>query len=472
MRSPVHYILLAIFFALSWLSYHHPLALDEFGTWWVVRDSYELMVARTFSIQGQTPLYYTAVWLIKEISGVSSFSLRLLSILSFLSVIYLTFRLWPPSFGNKAKYFTLVALIANPYFWYEALNARPYFIAAAFIYAGVLLTLSNERSPLRFLSGALCVLIAFYLHYIYITGFLCIGIIILLQRCQVIKRLIILTVLFFVGIITCWEHLTFLSSVAEFKDYLEKPGTSILFSYLFHTKEFPFILFFLTSTVIIHSVITKGEFKFDKPIKFELKRDIWIIVVSWVLPIIFLFALAKIFKGSLYQERYLIHTHFFFCLLLALALSFMVKGIIRELLLFFVILIIIAYQVILPRAEAKWEKYSKSLITSDYEKNDSCLLVWSGFVESSSELWVENKAFNGYFISPVSYYLGSEIEQTTIILPAFLATLWQQKYLDRVISQIEQSGCHPYLIERYNSIVGKEIKKQLSIRGISYKLIN
>ena len=51
--------------------------LDEFGTLWVVEANFASLIDRVFSFQGQTPFYYTCVWLAIQLFGESEVVLRL-----------------------------------------------------------------------------------------------------------------------------------------------------------------------------------------------------------------------------------------------------------------------------------------------------------------------------------------------------------------------------------------------------------
>ncbi len=120
--------------------------LDEFGTLWVVEANFASLIDRVFSFQGQTPFYYTCVWLAVQLLGESEVVVRLPSMVFGVGFSYVIYQLGE-ELGGKELGLLSAALAWSSFPLVEAdASARPYSLAALF--AGLML-LGFARASLR-----------------------------------------------------------------------------------------------------------------------------------------------------------------------------------------------------------------------------------------------------------------------------------------------------------------------------------
>jgi mannosyltransferase len=103
--------------------------LDEFGTWWVVKDGLRDAVDRAYGFQGQSPLYYLIVWAVRTMGGNSEIVLRLPSLAATAGSCVLLYRLVRHLVGQEAARMSVLVFAATGVVAFEASEARPYAVA-------------------------------------------------------------------------------------------------------------------------------------------------------------------------------------------------------------------------------------------------------------------------------------------------------------------------------------------------------
>lgn len=145
--------------------------IDEYGTWWVVAaDDYAGVAARAWQVQGQSPLYYLIVRAFSDVFGLSSWSLRLPSLLLGILLPWLGYRVARALLlDRRVALAAAVAMAVHAPLIRYSQEARPYALALALALASFLLF---ERVLRR---GGACVCVAyalvtagaFYAHYLF-----------------------------------------------------------------------------------------------------------------------------------------------------------------------------------------------------------------------------------------------------------------------------------------------------------------
>ncbi len=103
--------------------------LDEFGTLWTIEGSFSQMWGRVNAFQGQSPFYYSLVWLIVHLLGESEVALRLLSLLLGLGTAYGMYLMGSFLYGEKAGLVSASLVWLTPSMVQTSSEARPYSLA-------------------------------------------------------------------------------------------------------------------------------------------------------------------------------------------------------------------------------------------------------------------------------------------------------------------------------------------------------
>ena len=144
--------------------------LDELGTWWVVKDGLGDAVHRALTFHGQSPLYYSIVWVARTVGGNSEVVLRLPSLIATAVSVVLLYRLARNLIGREAAWFSVLVFAATQSVAFEASEARPYALATlaviASTYALVRWLDDGRRWSLALVYALLAVTVV-WMHYLY-----------------------------------------------------------------------------------------------------------------------------------------------------------------------------------------------------------------------------------------------------------------------------------------------------------------
>jgi mannosyltransferase len=103
--------------------------VDEFGSWWVINGSFHDVITRTEAVQGQSPLYFIALWLTKGVLGHSEAALRLPSLVCVGISAFLIYRIAERLADRETARLAVVAFAVWPQIVFAASDARPYAMA-------------------------------------------------------------------------------------------------------------------------------------------------------------------------------------------------------------------------------------------------------------------------------------------------------------------------------------------------------
>jgi mannosyltransferase len=129
-------ILTAVVIGALWLvPLFSSLWLDELGTYWVVKDGLGDTVHRALAFHGQSPLYYSIVWVARNVGGESEAVLRLPSLIAAAASLVLLYRLARNLISREAARLAAIAFAALSVVAFEASEARPYALATLAVIA-------------------------------------------------------------------------------------------------------------------------------------------------------------------------------------------------------------------------------------------------------------------------------------------------------------------------------------------------
>ena len=112
--------------------------IDEFGTWWTIKDGVRQAIDRSWTYQGQSPLYYLVVWGTRHLTGDAEWALRLPSVVFALLSVYLLCRLVRRLVDAECARIAAVVFIAWPIVAFSAIDFRPYALATLVAIAATL----------------------------------------------------------------------------------------------------------------------------------------------------------------------------------------------------------------------------------------------------------------------------------------------------------------------------------------------
>jgi mannosyltransferase len=158
--------------------------IDEFGTWWTIKDGVRQAIDRSWTYQGQSPLYYLVVWGTRHVTGSSEWALRMPSVLFAGLSVLLLYRLVRRLVDVECARIAAVVFIAWPIVAFSSIDFRPYALAT-------LLAIAATSALVRWLdrgglwAGVLYVVLlatAIWAHYLF-------GLIVIAHVCYAVVRI-------------------------------------------------------------------------------------------------------------------------------------------------------------------------------------------------------------------------------------------------------------------------------------------
>ncbi|MEX0983736.1 MAG: glycosyltransferase family 39 protein [Actinomycetota bacterium] len=178
--DPAHrrfvWVIIAIVVAILWI---RPLVeglwLDEFGTWWVIKDGWSETIARATRFQGQSPLYYLVAHLARVMGGGSEPILRVPSLAAFAGSAFLVWRLGRRLFDDETARLA-VLVFSGGIASFAAADARPYAVAVLFTTASAaaLVAWLDSGRPAMAIVYVVCSALAVWAHFVFALGLLAI----------------------------------------------------------------------------------------------------------------------------------------------------------------------------------------------------------------------------------------------------------------------------------------------------------
>jgi len=158
--------------------------IDEFGSWWAIKDGFQQAMDRSWTYLGQSPLYYLVVWAIRHATGDQEWALRLPSAIFAALSVLLLYRLVRRLVDVECARIAAVVFVAWPIMAFSSIDFRPYALAT-FLAVAATLALTGWLDRDGWWRGALYVLLlaaAIWAHYLF-------GLIVVAHACYAIARL-------------------------------------------------------------------------------------------------------------------------------------------------------------------------------------------------------------------------------------------------------------------------------------------
>lgn len=149
-------------------------AIDEAGSWWIVKEDFGQAVSRSWSWSATSPLYYSVLWLWTRVFGLGELGMRLLSVLFALAAVWLVYRLALRWLDEAGARIAVMVFLAVPAVTTAFIGIRPYAMGLALCAAA---WLSLERWIERDRPGdgllfVVCAAATIWCHYTLALGLL------------------------------------------------------------------------------------------------------------------------------------------------------------------------------------------------------------------------------------------------------------------------------------------------------------
>jgi 4-amino-4-deoxy-L-arabinose transferase-like glycosyltransferase len=183
-HRPFYWVVGGLIVAALWI---RPIAsslwVDEFGTWWSIKDGVRQAIDRSWTYQGQSPLYYLLVWGTRHVTGDQEWALRLPSVAFAALSVFLLYRLVRRLVDAECARIAAVVFIAWPIVAFSAIDFRPYALETL---VGITSTLALVRwldggEPWKGLLYVVSFAAAVYVHYFF-------GLIVIPHVCYAVAR--------------------------------------------------------------------------------------------------------------------------------------------------------------------------------------------------------------------------------------------------------------------------------------------
>ncbi len=374
--------------------------LDELITAWIVRDSFEDLVFRAITFQGQSPFYFFFPWAAGQVFGFHEWSLRLPSIIFNLCTVVFFYgflrRLRDSNFAACGAGALAAMLSATPTFY----EARPYALGVCcFVLSLNLLirwALSGRRSEM--LGFVVTMMGTFYAHYLFAIAFPLYGIVLIYLRRQLrlsCGHLFVAASTSLVLALPAVWQLYLLTGKARLYSYSGPPTFDNWVLYAFRDQSS--LVLFIVTVLLYFFVRNRRQQdlrKYEAPLLLGL--------ILWFYPGV---AVAVVSFGTgipIFLHRYFIY------------------GVIGE---------GIVQAVLLTCTGSNWQRMAVFIgltifsmmpnLTGSYRHEDwkgavatipssvadsSVVLLWPGLCEARDISWIRSSEKRDYLLSPLSFY--------------------------------------------------------------------
>ncbi len=409
--------------------------LDEGISYWITAGSFNDVVHRAVTYQGQSPLYYAVLWAVRQSGFESEFLLRLPSI-GALALSALVFLSLARRFVSKEASIvaTLLFLATSPVL--RAMSARPYALALLFAllsWWGFFHWLETRKGRGAVLYVVSLVL-AFYAHYLFLLS----ALLPLLWYFSMVDKEKRKLGTFFVASITT----VILILPGFFQIYaLHARRESLFFSpdptfLTLGSALCPLSVVIAVVGGILIARIFISDFKLNRSSQLS-SSGVLTLLLSYLIPPLLFFGYSYLGSGSLFNERYFFWSLAPLCILIAWCFDsiapFKAKC---------VTLVITCLFLIYAESSRTWhlERWREaSAIVKDYSfSKEIPVLLSSGLVESSNLDWIKGEETSAYLSAPFAPY---PLYQKPSLLPARVRDEAEGAYVrDTLRKALEQTG--------------------------------
>ena len=148
--------------------------IDEAGTWWIVKDGLRDAVSRALWWSATSPLYYTVIWVVVQMFGLSEVALRVPSIVFSVGTAAILYRVGRRWLDAEGAALGVLFFFCLPAVQFTVIDARPYGLGLLLL-AGAWLAMLRWLEHDRWRDGALLILCAagvVWAHYTLVLGLL------------------------------------------------------------------------------------------------------------------------------------------------------------------------------------------------------------------------------------------------------------------------------------------------------------
>lgn len=399
--------------------------VDEAISAWIISGD---PFIRAIETQGQSPLYFLLLKTIVTLIGNSELSLRILSILCYLTSALLFWKLAAKLIGVAGASIATSALVTSDSVIIAAISVRPYALALLF----ALVTITFFHKWIDSGKWIWCFLyqvflsLTFYAHYLFVAVAFVLPFVAIEKKAVSWKKIIFSGV---VPLLFCTfgvPHLALLYEKKEILSFVTAPSFKEVFFTVF---EPALVISFVMA--LIFGFITEPKLKILKP-----KLSLILLGIVWgIIPAV-IFYFGK--DGSLFIPRYFLWTKAGSALLFGTLLSsFKSEKTLNVAALVFT-LFLFSHEIQRTYVIEDWK--SASMVVNEKESKGP-IFVYSGLVEGSEVSLIQTKEEYEYLTSPLHYY---SVNKDTLLMPLPLS-IDEKEYFTRLILPS---------IEKYGSVLG------------------
>jgi uncharacterized membrane protein len=395
-----YWIIGGVIVALVWI---RPIAsslwTDEFGSWWVIKDGFRQAIDRSWTYQGQSPLYYLMVWATRHATGDQEWALRLPSVILAVLSVVLLYRLVRRLVDVECARIAAVVFVAWPIVAFSSIDFRPYALAT-------FLAIAATLASIRWLDGAgwwrgvvyvVLLVAAIWAHYLF-------GLIVIAHACYAIARLRDGTtkvrprdlVVASVGVVVLIAPLgRELADLWSRRDSVALPsGVSV-----------DWVVSLLAPAALIGALIVGGGLAAvdgGRPaFRFRIARAALILLVAWVVGPAAVLILGSLVSPLGLQGRYSLIWVPGAVVLAAVAIRAIEPATARRI----IVLVLAVLSILALGGQNHLGDWHGAMTAIDERASDrTVVLVQSGYVESLQLDWYGDPERVSYLGAPVSYY--------------------------------------------------------------------
>jgi uncharacterized membrane protein len=374
--------------------------LDEFGTWWVVKDGIRDAISRSWEIQGQSPLYYLVAWATRQGVGSSELGMRLPSLLFAALTALLLYRLGKRFVDDEVGRIAVVLFVVWPVVAFSASDARPYALATLAVVASTAVLVRWLDTGSRSAGVAYVFLAAsvVYVHYLFGLALIAHLVYARARRREGSTRLgwrtfvaagsgiVILVAPLAYQVLILWQR-------RQEWSVQTAPSVEWISSALVPAA------FVVAAVIGGIAAVAQGEVSINPA---TLRHADLVLLVSWLLvPITVLVGVSIFTSASLVQTRYTLAAAPAAVLLLAIALRSLEPPSAQR-----IIVLILAVLSVLALARAHHENdwRGAAALVGSIADTRTLVLVQPGFTESDQLSWYADPERRSFLLAPVSFY--------------------------------------------------------------------
>ncbi len=400
---------------------------DECITWWITSSSFTTTAKNVFEFQGQSPLYFWLIELIRDTFGSSELILRLPSVLLAGITGVLLLLLGVRLFGLPIASFALLTLAASNTFGKVAVSARPYSMAlfGALLSTYVLYRLLQKPDWTKTLLYASSLALMFYGHYLFLLIILPHAILLTTKgsplSSELRMKILFGGLLFLLLAAPGGVHLLDIHSRSGTYFFSKLPNLIDLLKALFPPRlTFALLTAFLAVICFVPCTV-------NKPSK-DLSSGLPFVCCLWLTAPILFFCYSHLSGNSLYFERYYSWSIIGYSLLWGIALQSIsaekARGAI--VVLFCLLLAFIPRQWILEDWKGAIEAVNKEL----KEVPDAPILLYTGLIELEQIDWLTDHKKAPYLSAPLAVY---PLSHESTLIPSSFEGAKHKAYFNRTV---------------------------------------